>query len=111
MSTNAPLTSCPLFIRHGLDLSIHPSSTPQIFPELGFDHATIWACIITGAVYLALTAVAAPLSDLVSACVLGGSEGFLWRSEVHLLGEGAPDIHWGCRIAHIIKSIYNAAPS
>ena len=48
--------------------SLRPSLiAPQIFPELGFDHATIWGCIITGMVYLVVTAVAAPLSDMVSA--------------------------------------------
>ena len=37
----------------------------QIFPELGFDEATLWGCVIIGVVNLAVTAIAAPLSDQV----------------------------------------------
>ena len=35
----------------------------QIFPELGFDEATLWGCVLIGVVNLAVTAIAAPLSD------------------------------------------------
>ncbi|GAX76529.1 hypothetical protein CEUSTIGMA_g3975.t1 [Chlamydomonas eustigma] len=35
----------------------------EIFPELGFDHATIWGCVILGLVNLSVTSVAALISD------------------------------------------------